>query len=88
MPRALYSFALDADLRDALQRIKERDGITASEQIRRGIRLWLEQNGAAIEADSRRPEPISDRRSRRPTRHPTGPVAAAGRAVSKAFSVR
>ena len=34
---------LDLDLLAALKAIKQRDGINESEQIRRGIRLWLKQ---------------------------------------------
>jgi hypothetical protein len=48
--RPLYTFALDADLRAALRQIKERDGISESEQIRRGIRLWLKQRRALTTA--------------------------------------
>jgi Arc/MetJ-type ribon-helix-helix transcriptional regulator len=36
-----YNVKLDVELLDALRAIKERDGISESEQIRRGIRLWL-----------------------------------------------
>ena len=34
---------LDVDLLDGLQRVKERDGIGVTEQVRRAIRAWLEQ---------------------------------------------
>jgi hypothetical protein len=37
-----YNVKLDPELIDALRAIKVRDGISESEQIRRGIRLWLE----------------------------------------------
>lgn len=33
---------LDADLRAALVAIQVRDGVPITEQIRRGIRLWLD----------------------------------------------
>lgn len=40
-----YNVKIDPELLDALRAVKERDGISESEQIRRGIRLWLEQKG-------------------------------------------
>jgi hypothetical protein len=40
-----YTLKIDPELLDALKAIKERDGISESEQIRRGIRLWLDQKG-------------------------------------------
>jgi hypothetical protein len=54
MRRPLYSFALDPDLRERLHAIKTRDGISESEQIRRGIRLWLGQAEGRSEAGLRR----------------------------------
>jgi len=48
---------LDPDLLVALRRIKARDGISESEQIRRGIRLWLKTKGVTSEADRRRVSP-------------------------------
>ena len=44
--RTRYTFYIDPDLLDALKRIKERDGISESEQIRRALVLWSEQKGA------------------------------------------
>jgi Arc/MetJ-type ribon-helix-helix transcriptional regulator len=41
--RRLYSFIIDPELRAGIRRVKVRDGISESEQIRRGIRLWLKQ---------------------------------------------
>jgi hypothetical protein len=52
-PRKLYNFLIDPELAAGLKSIKERDGISESEQIRRGIRLWLKAKGVRIEA--RRP---------------------------------
>jgi hypothetical protein len=42
-----YSMKLDPDLLRALRVVKRRDGISESEQIRRGIRLWLAKQGGA-----------------------------------------
>jgi hypothetical protein len=54
MPQPLkkaYTFKLDVDLLIALKAIKERDGIAESEQIRRGIRMWLDtkQNSEGVQ---------------------------------------
>ena len=40
-PRKMRNFRIDDDLAAGLRRIRVRDGIPESEQIRRGIRLWL-----------------------------------------------
>ena len=43
--RRRINFYIDPDLADGLKTLKERDGVPESEQIRRGIRLWLEDKG-------------------------------------------
>jgi hypothetical protein len=43
--RTRYTFFIDADQRAALAAIKERDGISESEQIRRAIRAWIGGKG-------------------------------------------
>ena len=37
------NFYIPVDLRHALDVIRERDGIPLSEQMRRAVRLWVEQ---------------------------------------------
>jgi hypothetical protein len=44
-PRNRYTFYIDDEQRAALTAIKERDGISESEQIRRAIKMWIEQKG-------------------------------------------
>jgi hypothetical protein len=39
-PTTIY---LDDDLRDGLKALKERDGISEAEAIRRAVREWLEE---------------------------------------------
>jgi hypothetical protein len=46
MSRKLYSFWIDRELAAGLKRIKERDGVPESEQIRRAVELWLRSKGA------------------------------------------
>jgi Arc/MetJ-type ribon-helix-helix transcriptional regulator len=36
---------LPVEISDAMQRIKEQDGIPQSEQVRRALREWLEKRG-------------------------------------------
>jgi hypothetical protein len=51
-PKKLYSFKIDPEVAKALKTVKERDGIGESEQIRRGIRLWLREQGIDVTAKS------------------------------------
>ncbi len=41
MAKRYYSFMIDAELNDALKRLKERDGIAEGEQIRQALRDWF-----------------------------------------------
>jgi hypothetical protein len=52
-PRTTYTLRIEPELLDALRAITTRDGISASEQIRRGIRLWLKAK--AVGRDAPRP---------------------------------
>jgi hypothetical protein len=45
---------IDPHLVDALEAIRDAEGIPVSEQIRRGIRLWLEAKGATPTATKRK----------------------------------
>ena len=44
--RKLAAFRLDPEIIDGLQRIKERDGVPVSEQVRRALLAWLQSRGA------------------------------------------
>jgi len=44
-PRKVTTFRIDSELLDGLQEVWERDGVAVSEQVRRAIRMWLEQKG-------------------------------------------
>ena len=52
-PRKLYNFLIDPDLAAGLKAVKERDGISESEQIRRAIRESLIKRGV-MKADRKR----------------------------------
>ena len=61
-PRNRYTFYIDGEQRAALASIKERDGISESEQIRRAIKMWVEQKGVAQEK-TERPRAVARKRS-------------------------
>jgi hypothetical protein len=44
-PRTRYAFFIDDELKQALAAIKERDGISESEQIRRALKAWVAEKG-------------------------------------------
>ena len=52
-PKKLYNFLIDPDLAAGLKAVKERDGISESEQIRRAIREALIKKGV-MKADRKR----------------------------------
>ena len=52
--RKLFTFPIDPELSDGLKTVKARDGISEAEQIRRGIRMWLDEKGVKVEVDRRR----------------------------------
>lgn len=41
----MISFAVDEDVKAALDEWRDRDGINVSEQLRRAVREWLVQSG-------------------------------------------
>jgi len=43
------NFRIDSALLEALQRIRERDGVPVSEQVRRAIRAWVADKGETVE---------------------------------------
>lgn len=49
----LTNFMIEPELSEGLKLVKERDGISEAEQIRRGIRLWLDSKGVKLKAASR-----------------------------------
>jgi len=51
MTRKRYSFWIDEHHAAGLKRVKERDGVLESEQIRRALDDWLEKKGVTRKAD-------------------------------------
>ena len=52
---------IDPELAEGLKFVKERDGVSEGEQIRRGIRLWLESKGVKVKAQGKRVVPRKPR---------------------------
>jgi Arc/MetJ-type ribon-helix-helix transcriptional regulator len=52
-PKKTFTFAIPDEMKAALQRVRERDGIPEAEQIRRGVQMWLDSRGG-IKAERRR----------------------------------
>ncbi len=50
MGRSRINFYIDDELGEGLKALKERDGIPEAEQIRRGIKLWLESKRYRVKA--------------------------------------
>jgi hypothetical protein len=48
------AFRIEPEILDGLQRVKERDGIPISEQVRRALREWLERRRVTLKADRKR----------------------------------
>lgn len=55
-PKKLYSFKIDPELADALKRVKERDHIGESEQIRQGLKLWFQKRGIKVKRPTAAPK--------------------------------
>jgi len=43
---------LDDELLEGLDQVRERDGITIGEQVRRAVRAWLETKGIGVQKKS------------------------------------
>ena len=52
----LYSFPMDPVLAEGLKIVKQRDGVSEAEQIRRGIRMWLDSKGVKVKTERPRGE--------------------------------
>ncbi len=48
--RKVATFRVDPDLLEGMERLKDRDGMPLSEQIRRALRPWLEGKGVLQKA--------------------------------------
>ena len=48
------TFRLETEIMEALNAIRERDGVAVSEQVRRALRQWIEAKGVKIRPRGRR----------------------------------
>ena len=48
--RQMHTFYLEPELSAGLKAIKERDGVSESEQVRRAVRLWFDAKGYRVKA--------------------------------------
>ncbi len=55
------AFRIEPEILDGLQRVKIRDGIPISEQVRRALREWLARRGVTVKTE--RPRGVTRKRS-------------------------
>ena len=48
-PKKTFTFAISDEMKAALTSIRERDGISEAEQIRRGVQMWLDSKDVKTE---------------------------------------
>ena len=48
------NFRIEPELMDAMDQIRERTGAPVSWQVRKGIRLWLREQGVKVKAPRKR----------------------------------
>jgi len=64
-PKKYAAFRIDEELLEGLEAVRERDGITPAEQVRRAIRTWLKDKRIKVKA-----APVARRRGGRRNRQP------------------
>ena len=52
--RKVATFRIDEDLLEGMRIVFERDGVQPSEQVRRGLRMWLESKGVMVQKPERK----------------------------------
>lgn len=53
-PKRTTTMRIDDELLDGLAAVKERDGIPASEQVRRAIQAWLKERGISVKGKAKK----------------------------------
>ena len=51
------TFRLETEIMDALNEIRDRDGVPVSEQVRRALKQWIEAKGVTMKSDRKRVSP-------------------------------
>jgi hypothetical protein len=52
MAKRLFNLVIHPAMKDAIETIKERDGISESEQVRRAIAAWIESKGIKMKGEA------------------------------------
>ena len=55
------TFRLETEILAALEAIRERDGVSVSEQVRRALKQWIADKGVKLKAE--RPRAVTRKRS-------------------------
>ncbi len=58
-PKIRHTFMIDPELADGLKALKERDGASEGESIRRALAAYLKKNGVTVKAPRPRASPRS-----------------------------
>ena len=53
-PLRQQNFRLEEEILEALEQIRERDGIPVSEQVRRALKVWIAEKGVVLKAERKR----------------------------------
>jgi len=53
-PKRVYSFMIDPELSETLKAVKERDGISEGEQIRRALKAWFTAKRVKVKSERKR----------------------------------
>jgi hypothetical protein len=54
LPKKYAGLRIDEELLAGLETIRERDGVTVPEQVRRAFRAWLEKKSLNVKAERKR----------------------------------
>jgi len=52
--RLLFNFIIDPEMKAAMESIKERDGISVSEQARRALAAWIESKEIRLKGGNKK----------------------------------
>jgi hypothetical protein len=64
------TFMIEPEVLERLESVTARTGLSKSEQIRQGIRWWLESREWPLKAEPAATVPVEDARARRSARRP------------------
>lgn len=56
-PLRQQNFRLEEEILEALEQIRERDGIPVTEQVRRALKVWIAEKGVTLKTERKRVAP-------------------------------